>query len=137
MLRITQSLTGLKLIKPSSVLIQKRHISRINQKYIESFGQNIDEKNLAFWSGFLISGVVPLNFIVSYFTHLHTEHHMLKNIEKIKHLPLNEKQVFTRQIAHKHYFLLHNGANGMFIGSLFNTVIRISAIGAGLGTGLM
>jgi hypothetical protein len=125
MLRTTYS----KLIIKSTILVQKKHLSNLNEKYIKLFGQNIDEKNLAFWTGFIVSSVVPLNFIISGITHLHTEHHMLKNIEKIQHLPLNLQQPFAKESIHKNYFLFHNGANGMFFGSLFYTVLGVSMFG--------
>ena len=118
--------------------IQKRNISEVNKKYIDLMEQNIDDKKLAFWGGFIASSVImPYGGCIGILSSLYTESVMLKNINEIERLtrlhkmneiPLDKINVFVNQPLHKYYFVSHNVGNGMFYGSLFFTFISISML---------
>ena len=122
----------------NTLFIQKRNISEVNKKYIDLMEQNIDDKKLAFWGGFIASSVImPYGGCIGILSSLYTESVMLKNINEIERLtrlhkmneiPLDKINVFVNQPLHKYYFVSHNVGNGMFYGSLFFTFISISML---------
>ena len=99
-------------------LIQKRNFSEVNKKYIDLMEQNIDEKKLAFWGGFIASSIImPYGGCIGILSSLYTESVMLKNINEIERLtrlhkmneiPLDKINVFVNQPSHKYYFVSHN-----------------------------
>ena len=146
MLRLTKSCFPLQLklnmvrvsVNTNTSFIQKRNFSEVNKKYIDLMEQNIDEKKLAFWGGFIASSVImPYGGCIGILSSLYTESVMLKNINEIERLtrlhkmneiPLDKINVFVNQPSHKYYFVSHNVGNGMFYGSLFFTFISISML---------
>ena len=122
----------------NTLFIQKRNFSEVNKKYIDLMEQNIDEKKLAFWGGFIASSVImPYGGCIGILSSLYTESVMLKNIKEIERLtrlhkmneiPLDKINVFVNQPSHKYYFVSHNVGNGMFYGSLFFTFISVAMI---------
>ena len=147
MLRLTKSCLPLSLnmIRASgntniipTFFIQKRNISEVNTKYIDLMEQNIDDKKLAFWSGFIASSIImPYSGCIGLITSYYTESIMLKNINemerlnrlhKMNEIPIDKMNVFVNQPLHKYYFVSHNVGNGMFYGSLFFTFISVSML---------
>lgn len=147
MLRLTKSCLPLSLnmIRASgntniipTLFIQKRNISEVNTKYIDLMDQNIDDKKLAFWSGFIASSVImPYSGCIGLITSYYTESIMLKNINemerlnrlhKMNEIPLDKMNVFVNQPLHKYYFVSHNVGNGLFCGSLFFTFIKVAML---------
>ena len=144
MLRLTKSCFPLQLklnmvrisVNTNTSFIQKRNISEVNTKYIDLMEQNIDEKKLAFWGGFIASSIImPYSGCIGLISSLYTESVMLKNINemerlnrlhKMNEIPLDKINVFVNQPLHKYYFVSHNVGNGMFCGSLFFTIIRVA-----------
>ena len=122
----------------NTLFIQKRNFSEVNKKYIDLMEQNIDEKKLAFWGGFIASSVImPYGGCIGILSSLYTESVMLKNVKemerltrlhKMNEIPLDKINVFVNQPSHKYYFVSHNVGNGMFYGSLFFTFISISML---------
>ena len=146
MFRLTKSCFPLQLklnmvrvsVNTNTSFIQKRNFSEVNKKYIDLMEQNIDEKKLAFWGGFIASSIImPYGGCIGILSSLYTESVMLKNINEIERLtrlhkmneiPLDKINVFVNQPLHKYYFVSHNVGNGMFYGSLFFTFISISML---------
>ena len=148
MLRLTKSCFPLQLklnmvrvsvnTNTNTLFIQKRNFSEVNKKYIDLMEQNIDEKKLAFWGGFIASSVImPYGGCIGILSSLYTESVMLKNVKemerltrlhKMNEIPLDKINVFVNQPSHKYYFVSHNVGNGMFYGSLFFTFISISML---------
>ena len=146
MFRLTKSCFPLQLklnmvrvsVNTNTSFIQKRNFSEVNKKYIDLMEQNIDEKKLAFWGGFIASSVImPYGGCIGILSSLYTESVMLKNINEIERLtrlhkmneiPLDKINVFVNQPSHKYYFVSHNVGNGMFYGSLFFTFISVAMI---------
>ena len=146
MFRLTKSCFPLPLklnmvrvsVNTNTSFIQKRNFSEVNKKYIDLMEQNIDEKKLAFWGGFIASSVImPYGGCIGILSSLYTESVMLKNIKEIERLtrlhkmneiPLDKINVFVNQPSHKYYFVSHNVGNGMFYGSLFFTFISVAMI---------
>ena len=122
----------------NTLFIQKRNFSEVNKKYIDLMEQNIDDKNLAFWGGFIASSIImPYGGCIGILSSLYTESVMLKNVKemerltrlhKMNEIPLDKINVFVNQPSHKYYFVSHNVGNGMFYGSLFFTFISISML---------
>jgi|688.fasta_scaffold29020_6 hypothetical protein len=113
----------------SVTLYQKRYISKVNKIYIERIGQSKHDKEFAFWSGFIISSIVPYSIFIGSISSIYTERHMLKTIDQMVFL---KQADFVKQSFHQRYFLAHNGANGMFFGSLFFTMLGITSCVVGL-----
>ncbi len=111
----------------TTTLYQKRYISKVNKIYIEHLGQSVHDKEFAFWSGFIVSSFVPYSIFIGSLSSLYTERHMLKTIGQI-----DKQDIFVKQPFHQHYFLAHNGANGMFFGSIFFTMLGITSCVVGL-----
>jgi len=121
-----------------TLFIQKRNISEVNTKYIDLMEQNIDDKKLAFWSGFIASSIImPYSGCIGLITSYYTESIMLKNINemerlnrlhKMNEIPLDKMNVFVNQPLHKYYFVSHNVGNGLFCGSLFFTFISVAML---------
>ena len=146
MFRLTKSCFPLQLklnmvrvsVNTNTSFIQKRNFSEVNKKYIDLMEQNIDEKKLAFWGGFIASSVImPYGGCIGILSSLYTETVMLKNVKEIERLtrlhkmneiPLDKINVFVNQPSHKYYFVSHNVGNGMFYGSLFFTFISVAMI---------
>ena len=130
--------TNTNTTNTNTLFIQKRNFSEVNKKYIDLMEQNIDEKKLAFWGGFIASSIImPYGGCIGILSSLYTESVMLKNINEIERLtrlhkmneiPLDKINVFVNQPLHKYYFVSHNVGNGMFYGSLFFTLISISML---------
>ena len=146
MFRLTKSCFPLQLklnmvrvsVNTNTSFIQKRNFSEVNKKYIDLMEQNIDDKNLAFWGGFIASSIImPYGGCIGILSSLYTESVMLKNVKemerltrlhKMNEIPLDKINVFVNQPSHKYYFVSHNVGNGMFYGSLFFTFISISML---------
>lgn len=146
MFRLTKSCFPLQLklnmvrvsVNTNTSFIQKRNFSEVNKKYIDLMEQNIDDKNLAFWGGFIASSIImPYGGCIGILSSLYTESVMLKNINEIERLtrlhkmneiPLDKINVFVNQPSHKYYFVSHNVGNGMFYGSLFFTFISVAML---------
>ena len=146
MLRLTKTCFPLSLklnmvrvsVNTNTSFIQKRNFSEVNKKYIDLMEQNIDEKKLAFWGGFIASSVImPYGGCIGILSSLYTETVMLKNVKEIERLtrlhkmneiPIDKINVFVNQPSHKYYFVSHNVGNGMFYGSLFFTFISVAMI---------
>ena len=146
MLRLTKTCFPLSLklnmvrvsVNTNTSFIQKRNFSEVNKKYIDLMEQNIDEKKLAFWGGFIASSVImPYGGCIGILSSLYTESVMLKNVKemerltrlhKMNEIPLDKINVFVNQPSHKYYFVSHNVGNGMFYGSLFFTFISVAMI---------
>ena len=121
-----------------TLFIQKRNISEVNTKYIDLMEQNIDDKKLAFWGGFMASSILmPYSGCIGLISSLYTESVMLKNVKemeritrlhKMNEIPLDKINVFVNQPLHKYYFVSHNVGNGMFCGSLFFTFISVAML---------
>jgi hypothetical protein len=122
----------------SSLFIQKRNLSEVNKKYIDLMEQNIDDKKLAFWSGFIASSIImPYGGCIGLISSYYTESKMIKNVNemerltrlhKMNEIPLDKINVFVKQPSHKYYFVSHNVGNGMFYGSLFFTFISVAML---------
>ena len=120
----------------TNILIQTRCLSEVNKKYIELVNQNLSDKKMAFWSGFIGSSILmPYSACIGVISSFYTESVMLKNVEelerltrlhKLNEIPLNKINAFVQQPSHKHYFYVHNLANGMFCGSLFITTLTVA-----------
>ena len=156
MLRLTKSCFPLQLklnmvrvsvnTNTNISFIQKRNLSEVNKKYIDLMEQNIHDKDLAFWGGFIASSILmPIGGCIGILSSLYTESVMLKNINEIERLnrlhkmneiPLDKINVFVNQPSHKYYFVSHNVGNGMFYGSLFITMLTVATFfGFAKGTG--
>ena len=117
---------------PSVQHIQKRHLSKANQKYIDLMNQNIHDRDFAFWSGFIMSSIVPYSIFVGSFASICTENRMLKTIDYMNQMVFNKQDEFAKQKFHTRYFVAYNGANGMFFGSIFFTMLGITSCVVGL-----
>ena len=130
--------TNTNTTNTNTLFIQKRNFSEVNKKYIDLMEQNIDEKKLAFWGGFIASSIImPYGGCIGILSSLYTESVMLKNINEIERLtrlhkmneiPLDKINVFVNQPSHKYYFVSHNVGNGLFCGSLFFTFISVAML---------
>ena len=112
--------------------IQKRQLSKANKTYIERMGQNIHDREFAFWSGFVISSIVPYSLFIGSLASVYTETRMLKMIDGMNQMVSNKQDDFAKQSFHTRYFLAHNGANGMFYGSIIFTMLGITSCVVGL-----
>ena len=146
MLRLTKTCLPLSLklnmihvsVNTNTSLIQKRNISEVNKKYIDLMEQNIDDKKLAFWGGFIASSIImPYGGCIGILSSFYTESVMLKNVKemesltrlhKMNEIPLDKINVFVNQPSHKYYFVSHNVGNGLFCGSLFFTFISVAML---------
>ena len=116
----------------SVTLYQKRYISKVNKNYIERMDQSKHDKEFAFWSGFIISSIVPYSIFIGSISSIYTERHMLNTIDHMNQMVFLKQDAFVKQPFHQRYFLAHNGANGMFFGSLFFTMLGITSCVVGL-----
>jgi hypothetical protein len=133
MIRVPNNITTV-----STLLIQKRNLSEVNQKYIDLMEQNKHDKELAFWGGFIVSSIImPYGGCIGILSSLYTESIMLKNIKEMERLTrlhkmneihLDKINVFVKQPSHKYYFVSHNVGYGMFYGSLFFTFISVAML---------
>lgn len=119
-------------VLPAVTLYKTRYLSKANKTYIERMGQNMYDKDLAFMTGFIVSSIVPYSIFIGSISSLYTERSMLKTIKHMDHMIFDKQDDFAKQTFHKRYFLAHNGANGMFLGSIFFTMLGITSCVVGL-----
>ena len=131
MMSFTKTMNMARML-PSVQTIQKRQLSKANKTYIERMGQNIHDREFAFWSGFVISSIVPYSLFIGSLASVYTETRMLKMIDGMNQMVSNKQDDFAKQSFHTRYFLAHNGANGMFYGSIFFTMLGITSCVVGL-----
>jgi len=113
-------------IRRALPLVQQRHLSNANKTYIDRMGQSIHDKDLAFITGFIISSIVPYSIFIGSLSSVYTETRMLKTIDHMNTMVFDKQNDFVKQKFHTRYFLAHNGANGMFFGAIFFTMIGIT-----------
>ena len=128
---LTKTMSMARML-PSVQYIQKRQLSKANKTYIERMGQNIHDRDFAFWSGFVISSIVPYSLFIGSLSSIYTETRMLKLTDSINQMVSNKQDEFAKQSFHTRYFVAYNGANGMFFGSIFFTMLGITSCVVGL-----